>query len=175
MKTFTDKTGRTWEFEITIGAAKRVRDLLGVDLVTVLDGDLLERLRLDHILLVDVLYVLCKPAADATGVTDEAFGRAMNGEAIDQALAGFFEELEDFFPSPTRQLIRQMNQKMRELERVATEEIPKAMKKAGLEMEKSLRRTITGAASTSSRGRRASSRGRSRGASSSSSAKGGTA
>lgn len=50
-------------------------------------------------LLVDVLYCICKPEADAQNVTDEEFGRAMSGDAILQAITALLEELSDFFPN----------------------------------------------------------------------------
>ena len=48
----------------------------------------------------DVLYVVCKRQADSAGVTDEQFGRAMAGDAVDAATKAFLEELADFTPSP---------------------------------------------------------------------------
>ena len=36
MKAFTDAKGRSWEIELNIRQMKRVRDILGVDLVNVI-------------------------------------------------------------------------------------------------------------------------------------------
>ena len=47
-----------------------------------------------------MLYVVCKTEADANGVTDEQFGEAMAGDAIDQATKALLEEIVDFSPSP---------------------------------------------------------------------------
>ena len=102
MKPFTDASGRTWELTVVVSAVKRVRDLLGVDLMDVASGDLLERLADDPVLLVDVLYVLCKPQADAKSITDEDFGRAMVGGVLDEAASALMKELLDFFPSAQR-------------------------------------------------------------------------
>jgi ribosome biogenesis protein Tsr3 len=49
---------------------------------------------------VDVLFVVCKNQADQAGVTDEQFGMAMGGDAIDLATKAFLEELTSFTPSP---------------------------------------------------------------------------
>ena len=100
MKTFTDNAGRTWTVAINVNAIKRVRGLLDVDLLTVLDGPLIEKLYRDPVLLCDVLYAVCKPEADARNVTDEDFGQAMAGDAIEQATKALLEELVDFSPSP---------------------------------------------------------------------------
>ena len=169
MKTFTDKKKRKWEIEVTVGTVKRVRDLIDVDLVKVLEGDLIERLRLDPELLVNVIYALCKPQADERKISDEDFGQAMNGLSIDGALAALFVELADFFPSPTRQLIHLAAKKTESLTRIAIETAAKAKKGTKMEtkLKRKLQKLIAGPASTSSPARSASSPGRSRGASSS--------
>jgi len=75
-----------------------VDDLLGEDLLDV--KQILERLMIDPILLCDVVYCVCKPQADAQGITDEEFARAMAGDAIAQAKRALMEDLVDFFPDP---------------------------------------------------------------------------
>ncbi len=112
MKTFTDNTGRTWTLSVTVGTIKRVRALCGVDLaniITIAPGekpkvDLLEQLASDPVLLVDVLYAVCKPEADSKGVSDEDFGRAMAGDAIELATSALLDEVIDFFPAVKRQV-----------------------------------------------------------------------
>ena len=100
MKTFTDTTGRVWTITINVNAIKRVRGLIDVNLLEVIEGTLLEKLIRDPILLCDVVYAVCKPEADALNVTDEQFGQAMAGDAIDQATKALLEELVGFSPSP---------------------------------------------------------------------------
>ncbi len=101
MKPFIDNANRTWTLTINVDAINRVRSLLGIDLLKVLDDNckLLADLHDDPILLVDILYCLCKPQADLQKITDEDFGRAMFGDAILHAHTAFMEELTDFFPS----------------------------------------------------------------------------
>ena len=96
MKTFRDNTGRTWTVAVNVDAVKRVRDLLGEDLLDV--QQVLERLFVDPILLCDVIYCVCKPQADAEGITDEKFAQAMAGDAIAEAKRALLEDLVDFFP-----------------------------------------------------------------------------
>jgi len=100
MKTFTDNAGRVWTITINVNAIKRVRGLIDVNLLEVIEGTLLEKLIRDPILLCDVVYAVCKPEADALNVTDEQFGQAMAGDAIDQATKALLEELVGFSPSP---------------------------------------------------------------------------
>ena len=100
MKTFTDNAGRTWTIAINVDVLKRVRGLVDVNLLDILDGQLIERLYRDPVLLCDVVYAVCKPEADARSVSDEDFGRAMAGDAIEQATKALLEELVLFSPSP---------------------------------------------------------------------------
>lgn len=100
MKTFTDEKKRVWEIAVNVQAIKRVRGLLSLDLLEVVEGKLIERLIRDPVLLCDVVYAVCKPQADAAGVTDEEFGQAMAGDAIDHATTALLTELVDFSPSP---------------------------------------------------------------------------
>jgi hypothetical protein len=102
MKTFKDNADRTWTIVVHVTAVKRCRALAEVDLYGLVNDGLqgLGRLLGDPVALVDVLYVLCKDEADKRGVTDEDFGRAMAGDAIEHATKAFLEELTDFFPDP---------------------------------------------------------------------------
>lgn len=99
MKQFTDSAGKTWAISLTIDAVKRIRGLLGVNLLEIEAGDppLLTRLGLDIILLCDVIYAAIKPQTEAAGVTDEQFGAALGGEFIKAAQDAFYSELVDFF------------------------------------------------------------------------------
>lgn len=100
MKAFKDNADRSWTVAINVAAIKRVRDLAGVDLMEVLDGSLIEKLIRDPILLCDVVYAVCKPEADERGISDEEFGHAMAGDAIEHATTALLEDLVSFCPSP---------------------------------------------------------------------------
>ena len=95
MRTFKDNAGRTWSLTLNVWTVKKVRDLLAVDLLDLGESGnkpgLLVRLISDPVLLVDVLYVVCKDQADAAGITDEQFGRgigAKEGNAVSPATWG---------------------------------------------------------------------------------------
>ncbi|MEO2031483.1 MAG: hypothetical protein ABGZ35_05310 [Planctomycetaceae bacterium] len=100
MKTFQDNAGRTWTVTVNVDGIKRVRSLVNINLLDVLDDGckLLADLHDDPVLLVDVLYCLCRPDADRLSISDEEFGRAMAGDALLQAATALFESLSDFFP-----------------------------------------------------------------------------
>ncbi|MBA2481228.1 MAG: hypothetical protein H0V44_11245 [Planctomycetes bacterium] len=105
MRTFTDATGRAWSIAITVDTLKRVRALVQIDLLDVLGGHLLETLSSDPVVLCDVLFAAVKPEADARQVSDVDFGRAMAGDAIEQATRALLDDLVDFFPQPKRRLL----------------------------------------------------------------------
>jgi len=111
MRTFKDNAGRTWSIQVNVDALKRVRSLLAVDLLEVLEGKLIDRLSGDPVFLCDVLYAVVKPEADAQKVSDEDFGRAMGGDALDGAIAALSGELVDFFPQGRRKVLRKLMDK----------------------------------------------------------------
>jgi len=99
MKTFTDSAGRVWTLSLTIDCAKRVRDLLSINLLEPEIGDPppITKIGTDEILLCDVLFVMVKPQADALAVSAEQFAQALGPEAILSAQNAFYDELIDFF------------------------------------------------------------------------------
>lgn len=99
MKQFSDSAGRAWTISLTIDTVKRIRSLLGVNLLEIEAGNppLLVRLGTDIILICDVIFAAIKPQADAAGVTDVQFGAALGGEFIKAARDAFEAELSDFF------------------------------------------------------------------------------
>jgi len=102
MQQFKDNAGRSWTVDINVATLKRVRGLVGVDLMQVIEGSLIEKFIRDPVLLCDVVYAICKPEADAATprVSDEEFGTAMAGDAIEAATGALLEELVAFCPSP---------------------------------------------------------------------------
>lgn len=116
MTTFLDNAGRSWSLTITVDTIRRVRSLLGIDLLAVLDGDLLTRLAVDPVLLTDVLYACCRPEAETRGISDEEFGRSMAGDAIDGATTALLQELINFFPRARRTVLAATARKLDELQ-----------------------------------------------------------
>jgi hypothetical protein len=127
MKTFNDNAGRTWTVAINVDAIKRVKSLLGVNLLEAVEGKLIERLVSDPVMLCDVLYVLCKPEADSKQVSDEDFGRAMAGDAIDLGTTCLLEELVDFFPLAKRQVLAKALAKLKTFQTKAVETASKRL------------------------------------------------
>ncbi len=126
MKSFTDNLGRAWTLVVNVATIKRVRALCGVDLNSIIEVEdgkpttkLLERLSTDPVLLVDVLYAVCKPECDSKNVTDEDFGAAMAGDAIENATSALLDEVIDFFPAAKRLAFRKILSASRRFEQAA--------------------------------------------------------
>jgi len=103
MREFKDCRERTWTVDATVGALKRVRDILGLNLadpMAATEADSIApitRIDLDTILLVDVVYLIVKPQATEQGVKDEEFGAAIDGKALSAARDALMGALIDFF------------------------------------------------------------------------------
>lgn len=139
-RSFTDTQGRDWPIEVTVSTVKRVRTLIDVDLLEVLDGKLIDQLISDPVLLCDVLYAVCKPTADERGVSDEEFGRGLAGDAIEHATDALLTAIVSFSPSPRdRAALGQVLTKARAAmdrardaidERIASGEVDRAIDRA---------------------------------------------
>lgn len=116
MKTFIDNKGREWKLEINVATVKRVKTLIGTNLLEAVHGDLIKDVTGDPVLLVDLLYCICKVQADAAGVTDEEFGAGLAGDSIQAATDAFLDELIDFFPLGKRQILRRAWTRLQEAE-----------------------------------------------------------
>jgi hypothetical protein len=119
--TFQDTAGRVWSVSIGTDTVKRVRSLLSVDLMEFVEGTLMGTLMADVVLFVDVLYAICKPEADARGITDEQFGQAMSGEVLQAAEEALAEGLFTFSHPSRREAARTAWEKMKQLRTRACE------------------------------------------------------
>ena len=141
MKSFTDNLGRTWTLVVNVAAIKRVRALCGVDLNAIVEVDknntptaeLLERLSTDPVLLVDVLYAVCKPECDRKNISDEDFGAAMAGDAIEQATSALLDEVVDFFPTAKRAALQKILAATRRIEALAKKKLENILGSAEFE------------------------------------------
>ena len=104
MQSFQDKNGRKWNIELNVGTAKRVKAECGVDLVNAItltrDGKAqvseLESLAEAPVLLVDVLFSLCRVQAQECGVDDFAFAELFNADAVEESCNALMEEIINF-------------------------------------------------------------------------------
>jgi len=117
MTTFTNNQGQSWEVQINVATLKRVRDILGIDLVNDPETKNLSQLADDEIMIVDVIYLICRDQAVERNISDEEFGKCMAGDAITQACNALMEGLANFFQSPSkRRAIKIMTQAATKIE-----------------------------------------------------------
>ena len=121
MRNFIDSSGRVWVVDINVATVKRVKALAQINLLEVVQGDLIERLSTDPVLLADVLYAVCQPQALREQISDEAFGQALAGDVIDRATTALLEGLIEFFPEPRRRLLEKATAKYRQVQTKALE------------------------------------------------------
>lgn len=136
MPQFTDSKGRSWSIEITVGALKRVRRLLAVDLMDVLEAQkgLLESLYRDPVAIADVCYAACQPQAESLGVDQDEFLGSLSGDAIDHARDALLEGLAAFFPSPpTRAAMRRVIDEAKRQQQIVRESIERRIESGDLE------------------------------------------
>jgi len=122
VKTFKDTENRDWTVEITVGAVKRVRAALDVDLYSLIDDKAagLAKLMNDPCMLVAVIFVLCREQAEKQEVSEEQFGNALGGDTLEACADAFLEALTDFFPSRSRAPLRKIAQKGKQISEKAT-------------------------------------------------------
>ena len=133
MKTFVDNMGKTWTVTVNVGTIKRVKDLLGINLVQAITGDLIEKVENDICLFVDILYVVCKQQAQANNISDEKFGELLGGDSLEKATEAFLEQLIDFFPEAKRKLYRKAWSKTKQAEVLAVQKLEKKLQAMDLE------------------------------------------
>lgn len=144
MKSFKDNNGREWLLAIDVNVAKRVRDLAKFDLLSLE----IEKLSADAVTLVDVLFAVCKPQADAAKITDEQFAAAIVGDVVADAADALMEAIADFFPKSRRNLLMSVVEKTRAAERAAIPMLQQEIDK--VDVEKTLRDLLTPSAAGSS-------------------------
>src|SRR5574344_1723919 len=122
MQIFKDRDGREWQVVLNVFQMKRVRAALGID-----------RVANDPCLLVDILWVLVQEQAKPLNVTDEQFGTALAGDAIEAATKAFLDELVDFFPGARRLFLKKAVELARKFGGEANEVLEKALEDPELE------------------------------------------
>ena len=106
MKIWKDAEGHAYETKITVAEIKDVKTELGINLMDIATGDLLQRISEEVILLCDILYIINRSQAKEYGIDDVQFGRNLYGDALEEATRAFVEEMINFFPNQrTRQLL----------------------------------------------------------------------
>ena len=136
MKIWKDAEGHAYETKITVAEIRDVKTELGINLMDIATGDLLQKISEDVILLCDILYVINRVQAKEYGIDDAQFGRNLYGDALENATRAFMEEMINFFPNQrTRALLTKAMAK-------GQERMDKALDMAEKELDKTLNEPI---------------------------------
>jgi len=112
--TFKLRSGEQFVIEISMATVKRVRQLLGVNVLDILGtSDELGGYITDDVKTVDVLCAICRPQLERRGMSDEDFGRGFDQEALVNATNTLMDEVADFFQEPRKGLVKQAIAKAR--------------------------------------------------------------
>jgi len=139
MREFKDDEGRPWRLVMTVGAAARVKDLVRIDIqedeeqpdgsirkvdrsvpFDLIDvstiGRALEVIRSRYTTIGEVLYAILCRQVDERKLTKEQFLESLRGDSLEAAQRALEEELVDFFPLRLRRMIKQLVERMDELQ-----------------------------------------------------------
>ena len=139
MREFRDEEGRPWRLVLTVGAAARVKDLVRIDVqedeeqpdgsVRKVDrsipfdlidvstiGRALEVIRSRYTTIGEVLYAILCRQVDERKLMKEEFLESLRGDSLEAAQRALEEELVDFFPLRLRRMIKQLVERMDELQ-----------------------------------------------------------
>jgi hypothetical protein len=105
MHSFTDKNGRVWEIELTVGLMEYVQSRLEVDLFDPVTEERsliveLAPISLNNVkLFANLLFVLCEEQCKASDpeIVSLEFGKLLLGKALRGAYEAFYSEWQDFF------------------------------------------------------------------------------
>lgn len=102
--TFEDAAGRRWRLAVTIGRAREIKQITGVDFANLADGQFFLRLRESAETFAQVLWLLCESQAQAANppVTPAQFGEALDGDALDAAREAIQQAAINFTPASRR-------------------------------------------------------------------------
>ena len=135
MPKFTDAKNREWNVEITVHAARAVKEKLGLELVAMKDGEALTRLLTDPLSIVDALFILVADQAREAGIDEEKFGSGFNGDAIERGTDCLVHALIAFFPPQRRDLLQRMWTQAKAIQEREIEAVTKYLDSPELEAE----------------------------------------
>lgn len=127
MHTFTDVNAKPYSVKLDAPKIHAVRVKCdGFDLAS---GDPKQYQRLeDPVLLVNVLWVVCRDQAITAQIGEQQFGESLAGDSIESATAALLGAITDFFPKAKRELLAAVNAQNEKLQKTAHK---KAMAKLG--------------------------------------------
>ena len=129
MAIFKDTKGDAWTITITVGAAIKLRDELGLDVQTFIDerSETLEAMLSDSWKIVEILGLLLPEQIKRRNLTDEQFFERLEGSTLDDATIAFLEAVSESLPKlkrlPMQALIRKLAPTMDRATKILTEKV----------------------------------------------------
>ena len=122
MPNFTDTLGRTWPLAISYSTCKRILAQCDINILDVAQIDqTIGRMRLDNLLVGDIVLCLCSAECTARGISLDNFQNSLDGEALDCASSALLEGLANFFRRGQKgKLLTEMISKLKQMEQTAT-------------------------------------------------------
>ncbi len=122
MPNFTDTLGRTWPLAISYSTCKRILAQCDINILDVAQIDqTIGRMRLDNLLVGDIVLCLCSAECTARGISLDNFQDSLDGEALDCASSALLEGLANFFRRGQKgKLLTEMISKLKQMEQTAT-------------------------------------------------------
>jgi hypothetical protein len=106
MPSFKTADGREWLIRLDAPKIREVRTELEIDLGALDFSKIAQALANDPVLLVDVLWVLCREQAQTVyHIESRAFGESLVGDALDDAAEAIIKARADFSPARMKALI----------------------------------------------------------------------
>lgn len=116
--TFRTRDGTEFVVEVTMLTVKRVRQLLGVNVLDILGtGDELGGYVTDDVRLMDVLCAVVRPQLERMGWTDEQFVHGFDQAVLVRAVDCLLDEVASFFQEPRKGLVKKALAKARAMMR----------------------------------------------------------
>lgn len=153
MRSFTDKNGKSWDLELNIGAAIRLKSRLDFDLENIITLDakenpdnisLLERISSDAIFLFNIIYVICEKQCQEAGISEETFAESFTADTIEAATEALLDEIVNFSRPAKRKVLMQLRRISQEFSEKAGKKLdelltnPEFQKILETEMEKKI-------------------------------------
>lgn len=136
MAHFKTTDGREWQIAVNVATVKRVRELTGVNLLSLVDDRAaLEHLFSDDVRLCEAICAAIRPQLEAAGKTDDDFFAGINGDVLEAATEALLNEIIDFFREPRRGLLKKALGKYQKAIAVLTAADAAAAEKAIEEMD----------------------------------------
>jgi hypothetical protein len=122
MGVFRTTDGAEWSVSVNVGTIKRVRELTGVNLPSLIsDTAAVADVFSDHVRLAEVLAAVVRPQLDAAKKSPDDFFAALDGTVVEAATEALLREVANFFQEPTRSLLLKAMDKVQEASRQRVE------------------------------------------------------